>query len=73
MYTLLLALGIAFGFSAIMTLVILGFAPLLIITGAIRALSYRKHLVKNKSALSEAGKVNCLMFCLSDNFVTASR
>ena len=40
-----------------MTLLILGFAPFLVIVGAARAMFYRRHLTKNKEAFSQAGKV----------------
>jgi ABC-type multidrug transport system fused ATPase/permease subunit len=56
LFTMLLALGIALGHSWIMTFVILGFAPFLVIVGVIRALTFKQYLTRNKSSLSEAGK-----------------
>jgi ABC-type multidrug transport system fused ATPase/permease subunit len=67
LFTMLLALGIALGHSWIMTFVILGFAPFLVIVGVIRALTFKQYLTRNKSSLSEAGKVQeiCLfIYCL---------
>ena len=40
-----------------MTILILGFAPFLVIVGAARAMFYRRHLSKNKGAFAQAGKV----------------
>ena len=40
-----------------MTILILGFAPFLVIVGAARAMFYKRHLTKNKGAFAQAGKV----------------
>ncbi|XP_011403751.1 PREDICTED: multidrug resistance protein 1A-like, partial [Amphimedon queenslandica] len=55
--SLLFALGIALAYSWIMTIIILGFAPFLVIVGAARAVFYRQHLLKNKGAFAHAGQL----------------
>ena len=56
MFTLSLALVIAFVYSWILTLVILGFAPFMIIAGAAKTALLTKRLTGNKKSLTEAGK-----------------
>ena len=62
MFSLLLALVIAFVYSWIMTVVVLGFSPFMIVTGIARTIMFRRHLLKNKAAQSEAGKVSYLHY-----------
>ena len=58
-FGLLLALIIALVYSWILTIVILGFLPVMIIAGALRTKALTGHAVGYKKALENAGKVRC--------------
>ena len=55
--SMILALGIALYYSWVLTLLILGSAPLLIIAGAFRTRVLVGHAKRNKQELEKAGKV----------------
>lgn len=48
-----------------MTLVVLGFAPLLVLVGAARMVVFKAHLAKSKSNFAEAGKVKWFLIISS--------
>lgn len=54
---LLLALVIAFAYSWLLTLVILGTLPVILVAGALQVRALTGHTAANKKALEEAGKV----------------
>ncbi len=55
--TMTLALVIAFVYSWVLTLLILGVVPLLLIAGALKVKAVTGHATKNKKTLEKAGKV----------------
>ena len=57
MVGLLLALIIAFVYSWVITLVILGFVPFMVIASALKTLLLAKQATRNKKSQTEAGKV----------------
>ena len=67
-FGLLLALGIAFGYSWLMTFVILGFVPFLALATIARFATIHSHILRSKKAMLEAGKVR-LAYYITANTV----
>ena len=61
-FGLLLALGIAFGYSWLMTFVILGFVPFLALATIARFATIHSHILRSKKAMLEAGKVRLVYY-----------
>ena len=57
LFSLLLAIIIAFVYSWVMSLVIIGFVPILAIGTLARFATLHSHLLRSKKAMLEAGKV----------------
>ncbi len=61
---MLVSIVIAFVYSWVMTLLILGVVPLIIISGALEVKALSGHTVANKKSLEKAGKVcSIIVFC----------
>ena len=54
---MLLALGIAFGYSWVLSLLILGVVPLVIIASSLEVKALSGHANRNRKALEKSGKV----------------
>lgn len=54
---MVLAIVIAFAYTWVLSLVILGVVPIVLIAGALEVQALSGHTVKNKKALESAGKV----------------
>ena len=54
---MLLAIVIAFAYTWVLSLVILGMVPVVLVAGALEVQALSGHTVQNKKALESAGKV----------------
>ena len=58
---MLLAIVIAFAYTWVLSLVILGVVPVVLVAGALEVKALSGHTVQNKKALESAGKVKVVV------------
>ena len=65
---MIVAIVIAFAYTWVLSLVILGVVPILLIAGALEVKALTGSAVKNKKALETAGKVCTIIIVMTDFF-----